>query len=224
MKDIYQKPEVKDFLDQFDRNGLPKIISSAMVIAINDGRPDPKMCLEIGAAVLLDKPIVITAMRGKPVPKNLQLVATRIIEIENPSEISESEKALIEDAIYEVMSSIEKAKEAVILAIAHLAIERPGWDDMLGRIADNLYGKKLYEEFKEMATTARKLDAERLTSSEILTLEGVVKEMEAYFDAGNGNPILRGPMALHIVTKKDVPLAVLESLKLERITAWKRRS
>jgi hypothetical protein len=49
----------------------------------------------------------------------------------------------------------EGERGAVIMALAHLAVERPGWDDMLSRIAarvDNCASGRpeMYEEFKRM--------------------------------------------------------------------------
>jgi len=45
----------------------------------------------------------------------------------------------------------EAARQVLILAMAHLAIERPGWDDMLSRIAKDFGDSdlKMYERFKE---------------------------------------------------------------------------
>ena len=45
----------------------------------------------------------------------------------------------------------EDKRQALILAVAHLAIERPGWDDYLSRIAKDLGDEALdmYERFKQ---------------------------------------------------------------------------
>ena len=52
----------------------------------------------------------------------------------------------------------EEERQALLLALAHLAIERPGWDDMLNRIAlkiDNDLGGRagMYDEFKALNTS-----------------------------------------------------------------------
>lgn len=44
----------------------------------------------------------------------------------------------------------EGQRQAILLAIGHLAIERPGWDFMLGEIADAFEGRTMYEQFKEI--------------------------------------------------------------------------
>lgn len=45
----------------------------------------------------------------------------------------------------------ESQRQAVLLAIAHLALEWPGWDWMLGQIAERLGGRELFDKFKVLA-------------------------------------------------------------------------
>jgi len=60
----------------------PRIASSAWVITINPGGDlDPKVALETGYAVLLDKPIVVVSETGRPVSRNLRRLATEVIEL-----------------------------------------------------------------------------------------------------------------------------------------------
>jgi hypothetical protein len=40
-------------------------------------------------------------------------------------------------------------RQATILALATLALHRPGFDTMLGEIAEKLKGRDMYEKFKE---------------------------------------------------------------------------
>lgn len=44
----------------------------------------------------------------------------------------------------------EEERQLLLLAIAELSLERPGWDDTLGRIADNFHGRKMFDEFKRV--------------------------------------------------------------------------
>jgi hypothetical protein len=44
----------------------------------------------------------------------------------------------------------ESDRQAVLLALAELALSRPGWNDMLRRIATTLAGEGLYDEFKRL--------------------------------------------------------------------------
>ncbi len=40
--------------------------------------------------------------------------------------------------------------QVIMLAIAKLALERPGWNWMLGEIADRFGGREIFEEFKDL--------------------------------------------------------------------------
>jgi len=49
----------------------------------------------------------------------------------------------------------EGERQAVLLALAHLSVERPGWDDMLNRIAVRIDNAKdgravMYDEFRAL--------------------------------------------------------------------------
>lgn len=57
-----------------------------------------------------------------------------------------------------VLALDEEERQAVLLALAHLAVERPGWDDMLRKIAGRIDapGTPMYLSFKEI-----KADPER---------------------------------------------------------------
>lgn len=46
----------------------------------------------------------------------------------------------------------EGERQMTILALAHLALERPGWDDALSRVAGKMGGKTMFDEFKTLAT------------------------------------------------------------------------
>lgn len=44
----------------------------------------------------------------------------------------------------------EEDRQMVLLALAELALSRPGWDDTLGRIADGMQGRPMFDEFKRL--------------------------------------------------------------------------
>lgn len=61
----------------------------------------------------------------------------------------------------------------LLLAIAELAVRRPGWDWTLGRLADRLGGRSLFEGFKRLATgddAAMRAAARRVADKHGLTL------------------------------------------------------
>jgi hypothetical protein len=74
-------------MDEFEkhvREGLfPKIDGSAVFVSIcpirENNTPDVKFCVELGAAIMYDKPIVAIAPVGWTIPGKLQAVADHII-------------------------------------------------------------------------------------------------------------------------------------------------
>jgi hypothetical protein len=79
MSDWSDDPKAKAWLDRVKAEMLPKMEASAMSVVILAGTPDPKLCVELGAAILLDKPIIILVPDDTPVPANLKRCATAII-------------------------------------------------------------------------------------------------------------------------------------------------
>lgn len=89
MGEPYESPEVKAYLKRFKEMVLPNLADAAAVVSIvSPASPDAKMCLEIGAAVLLDKPIIVAVFRGATIPQHLKKVATEIVEIEKDEHLS----------------------------------------------------------------------------------------------------------------------------------------
>ena len=41
-------------------------------------------------------------------------------------------------------------RQATLLALATLALHRPGWDWMLGEIAEKLRGREMFDNFKRL--------------------------------------------------------------------------
>lgn len=67
------------------RDLQPKMASSAYVITLTpDDELDPKVALETGYAVLLDKPIVLVGWPGRSIPPGLRRVAHTVIELSAP--------------------------------------------------------------------------------------------------------------------------------------------
>lgn len=48
------------------------------------------------------------------------------------------------------MAFDEGERQMLLLAIAELALSRPGFNDTLGEIADKLHGRQQFEEFKRV--------------------------------------------------------------------------
>jgi hypothetical protein len=51
----------------------------------------------------------------------------------------------------------EAERQTLLLALAELALSRPGWDEHLGEIADAFLGREMFDEF-------RRLNADRVVA------------------------------------------------------------
>jgi len=97
--------------DEFYRNAreklYPKMKASAIAVIIAT-EPDPKLCMEIGAAVLFDKPLVVVVPLGEKLPSNLSRIASAIVQGDaNPAKT----KQRMEDAITRVLANDKRVKQ-----------------------------------------------------------------------------------------------------------------
>jgi hypothetical protein len=76
---LVDTPEARRWLRQVERELFPKLEDSVMSLTIYDGHVDPKLCVELGALILYDKPIIILALTDAPIPAALQRVADAIV-------------------------------------------------------------------------------------------------------------------------------------------------
>jgi hypothetical protein len=98
----FLEPETQEFFDHFERYGLPAMKESAMCIAIHGEKIDAKMCLEIGAAVLLDKPIIITVVRGAAISPALRRVASEIVEFDPSADGQKQIQSAIDRVLHRI--------------------------------------------------------------------------------------------------------------------------
>jgi hypothetical protein len=69
-----------DFFRHAEEMLFPKIQQCSLSVAIFNGRPDPKLCMELGAAILFDKPIILVVPDSQTkIPANLKRLASIII-------------------------------------------------------------------------------------------------------------------------------------------------
>jgi len=77
----------RDFSRSFRTDGLPKILSSGVCLAVvgGDGTDvDVKQAAELGAMLLLDKPIILVCTPGAVIPSRLRRAADVVIEEWHP--------------------------------------------------------------------------------------------------------------------------------------------
>lgn len=92
--DSLNEGERKDW-DQFVRGCIedlvPKMSGSAMVMTLVSGKPDIKFAVELGMAIMLDKPILALALPGSEVPARLRRAADMVLECDPTTESGQRE-------------------------------------------------------------------------------------------------------------------------------------
>ena len=78
--DPFDAPELQDMFAAARRELGPKVKASAVGLSILSGEVDPKIAIEIGYILLLDKPLILIVMPGTHVPKGLAKAAAAILE------------------------------------------------------------------------------------------------------------------------------------------------
>lgn len=92
--------ELNNYLDRAKREMFPVMEQSAFCMTIV-GTPDPKLCLEIGAAIMYDKPILAIVPRGAHVPLSLRTIAHKVVEVSE--DLNDDDKAKVAAAVKEIM-------------------------------------------------------------------------------------------------------------------------
>ena len=86
--DPFEDPRWLAYADRVRRELAPKVRESAVAVSVFTGEIDPKLAIETGYMVLMDKPIIVSVTPGAKVPRKLAMVADEIVEANpnNPSE------------------------------------------------------------------------------------------------------------------------------------------
>jgi hypothetical protein len=89
--------------DGADADLFPKMRGSRFVVNIVDGQPDVKMCLELGAAMFFDKPLIVLVKRGAwIIAPRLRQLADAVIEFDEDFQ-DPAVRAQIETAMKRLM-------------------------------------------------------------------------------------------------------------------------
>jgi len=83
MKDFPDDDDTNTYLEHFRREVIPEIRRATINLTVYSGKVDPKLCLELGASILLDKPLLVVAVKGSHLPPKLRLLADRVVEVED---------------------------------------------------------------------------------------------------------------------------------------------
>jgi len=76
-----------ELVDHTRRDLFPKLEESSLFLSMcPSGEPDVKFCLELGAAIMYDKPIILLVMPGRAVPPSLERIAVGRIDADPDTE------------------------------------------------------------------------------------------------------------------------------------------
>lgn len=84
-----QGTEEDDFFEHARQEMFPKMAASSMVVTLLSGEPDAKLCLELGAALLFDKPILLVVYGPVDLPERVRRLAAAVVELEDGELISQ---------------------------------------------------------------------------------------------------------------------------------------
>lgn len=89
MSDPFEDPQWHDYAERVKRELVPKMRDSSIAVSMcTDSEPDPKLAIETGYMILLDKPIITVVTPGATVPRKLAMVSDVIVEadLDRPEE------------------------------------------------------------------------------------------------------------------------------------------
>lgn len=80
--EFWREPHMKRWAHHVMTDMYPKLAGSNMVMTLHaDGKPSVQGMVETGAAVILDKPIILVVFDRFAVPNKLRRVADEIVEL-----------------------------------------------------------------------------------------------------------------------------------------------
>lgn len=93
--DPEQRDEWNHFVENVRRGTLAQMADSMFVMSlVPTGEPDIKFAVELGLAIMLDKPIIAIVQPGQKVPARLRLVCDDVIEAD--LDVTEGQRKIAE--------------------------------------------------------------------------------------------------------------------------------
>ncbi len=82
-----ERREWDTFVDHVRKNTVKMMTESAFVMSLAPGdAPDIKFAVELGLAIMLDKPLFVVQMPGRDVPARLRMVADAVVRADLDTE------------------------------------------------------------------------------------------------------------------------------------------
>lgn len=96
--------ETKNYLKRVVKGSAEKISESAVYLGLfsDNWEKDPVPIMQLGLAMVMDKPIVMVALDDVPIPENIRKVAVAI------ERVRRDDKAGFERAVNKVMETVRK--------------------------------------------------------------------------------------------------------------------
>jgi len=99
-------PEFDKWVQRIRKELIPKISESAVFVSVTPSSPeevDVKFAVELGLAIMMDKPIIATCRPGTKIPAKFAAVVDRFVEMDcdNMPESSQRLAEVIKDLIQE---------------------------------------------------------------------------------------------------------------------------
>ena len=105
-RDPWQEPTAKRWVRHVINDMVPKLKGSVASISIvPDSNGDVKFWVELGAAIMMDKPIIAVAIGHRQVPEKLRLVADEIVYM--PDGVNEDASEAVAAALTRVMEKLD---------------------------------------------------------------------------------------------------------------------
>lgn len=88
-----------DFSDHFRQNIFPALVSSDIALSIpaDDGQFDVRQAAEVGASLILDKPVIILVVKGRTISDRLRRCADVVLDdwdMNNPASLERLQGAI----------------------------------------------------------------------------------------------------------------------------------
>jgi len=102
--DVYDSDEWNAFVKNFREDALGKMVESAFVMHLIPDKEkfDVKFAVELGASIMLDKPMMAVVMPGAEVPPRMRALCDEIIELDIDTEEGRQE---LQEAISRMLPS-----------------------------------------------------------------------------------------------------------------------
>ena len=109
--DPWNDPDLKAWLARASQELVPKLDASSVSVVLVKGKTasegDLKLAIELGLSVLMDKPILVIVVDGKPIPAKLVGVADIVVNLHERELGTPAGQAKVMDAIRKMQAKLE---------------------------------------------------------------------------------------------------------------------